>query len=76
MVTWRHYGQPCVLDFASADRAAAVGVALAELGNGRTDVFVEEMEIEETDEMREIKARVWERLERAIRSDVIPEVFA
>lgn len=75
VVTWRRYGEPCVLEFGDADRAAAVGIALAELGHGRTDVYVEAIEVEETDELREMKQRVWERLERALHSDVIPEVF-
>lgn len=76
MVTWRHYGTPCLIDFDTEGQALAAAVAMAELGNGRTDIHVSALPYEETDEDRERKERIWDRIQARIRSDVIPGVFA
>lgn len=75
-VTWRHRGVPCILDFNREGNALAAAVALAELGGERTDIMFTAEEIEETQEDRERKERIWARLQERMNSDVIPGVFA
>lgn len=77
IVTWKHYGVPCLIDFDREGQALAAAVALAEVGDGRTEIRVTAEEYEETDEDRERKARIWARIESKIKSEwALPAVVA
>ena len=76
MVTWRYGGVTRMIDFNTEGGALGAAVAMAEVGNGRTEIHVSAVPYEETEEDKERKARIWERIKERIDSDVIPRVFA
>jgi len=74
-VSWRYRGQFYRIDIDSENRAIAVCVALAELGDRRSEIALTEVDFEIDPEVRDrIRKRISERIAQADWANA--EVFA